>query len=264
MLDPSCSGSGMTSNHTENSVSRDPFFSDDRIKTLSNFQYQALYHATTDFPHVDRVVYSTCSLYFQENEGVVQRLLASNSDWELCSPICLESWHRRGLFVEEGELTRDQTKCLIRVDPSKDATNGFFVACFQRKMKQKKGQSSKNDTRTQIHVPEGMELYNNQFDVRVENGNAEPESAQVRTESAKLSRQKSSKKEQVKTVSSKRKMDKISTTAADDDKGSTEKLSNTVAKKISKKRAKKMEWKKRQRLKKEARLKKKMSEAQVE
>ncbi len=256
MLDPSCSGSGMTSNHTENSLSRDPFFCNERIKTLSNFQYQALYHATTDFPNVDRVVYSTCSLYVQENEGVVQRLLASNSDWELCPPRCLKSWHRRGLCIDEEEnasnendsfksLTHDQAKCLIRVHPDEDATNGFFVACFQRKMHPGKSSSkNKNTLEFKIDAPKDMELYKNQFHTQEEHSDAKP----VSETKKKKTSPPDATEDNDSAGTPKRKIEEISVTAND---GTPDK----IAMKVSKKHAKKMAWKKRQRLQKEARLK---------
>ena len=241
MLDPSCSGSGMTSNHTENSLSRDPFFCNERIKTLSNFQYQALFHATTDFPTVDRVVYSTCSLYVQENEGVVQRLLASNSDWEVCPPLCLKNWHRRGLCIDKGQqseslvsLTPDQAKCLIRVHPDEDATNGFFVACFQRKTKPVKKSSSKHTLELKIDVPKGMEFYSNQFHKEAKQNSAKAEGVTPSDDT----------NNKTATTTTKRKIDHISETEP-----------SKLDKKISKKIAKKLEWKKRQRLQKEARLK---------
>ena len=259
MLDPSCSGSGMTSNHTEKSLSRDPFFCNDRIKTLSNFQYQALYHATTDFPKVDCVVYSTCSLYVQENEGVVQRLLASNVDWELCPPLCLKNWHRRGLCIDKEDesnnndsfvsLTEDQAKCLIRVHPDEDGTNGFFVACFQRKMKPRKNSSPKNNPGIKINVPNGMELYKGQFYSQVKYREAKPSADTQKTEALSIDATKNNDG----TSDAKRKINQISiTTTATAGDGAP---NNNLAKKISKKRAKKMEWKKRQRLQKEARLK---------
>mmetsp|Transcript_13790 Transcript_13790/g.27914 ORF Transcript_13790/g.27914 Transcript_13790/m.27914 type:complete len:612 (-) Transcript_13790:1074-2909(-) len=278
MLDPSCSGSGMTSNHTENSVSRDPLFTNDRITTLSNFQFQALHHATTDFPRVDRVVYSTCSLYVQENEGVVQRLLESNSDWELCSPTCLESWHRRGLVIKDDDesykdetfasLTQEQAKCLIRVDPDEDPTSGFFVACFQRKKesgKKNTKQGKKNvslkvtNDRASITIPKGMELYNNQFYSPEKSGAPVREKPREKPKSdAKKSNESSSDAAENSSTNSnpnaKRKAKQISPAVVDAaaDDGSTKPV---ISNKISKKRAKKLEWKKRQRLKKEARMK---------
>lgn len=264
MLDPSCSGSGMTSNHTEESVSKDPLFCSERIQTLSNFQFQALHHATTDFPAVDRVVYSTCSLYVQENEGVVQRLLASNDDWELISPKCLKSWHRRGLVLDDVQnsdnespsLTPEQAKCLIRVHPDEDGTNGFFVACFQRKKKgTAKAKSSSNNSKNIINVPKGMEVYKNQFHVH------------AKTKSS-VDKQQIAKKEQSKTPSSagdtkgkdtatktKRKANQISSDTKSDEVTGDESKGKSLKQKLSKKRAKKLEWKKCQRLKKEARLK---------
>jgi 16S rRNA C967 or C1407 C5-methylase (RsmB/RsmF family) len=78
-------------------------------------------HATTNFPAVNRVVYSTCSLYVQENEKVIQRVLdATNGDWELVTPRCLSNF---GMIW----LTGEQSQCLIRVDPDEDhATTAFF------------------------------------------------------------------------------------------------------------------------------------------
>ena len=270
MLDPSCSGSGMMSNHTESSVSRDPFYSDERIKTLSNFQYQALYHATTDFPRVDRVVYSTCSLYVEENEKVVQRLLASNTDWELRSPTCLESWHRRGLVSKESDelisqdsfvsLTQDQSKCLIRVHPDEDATNGFFVACFQRKRRREQELSSERcHSVPEIRVPKDMELYNNQFHLEEEKNN-KSELKSGGTKMAKTMKANGTKHNDI-DVKSKRKIKDISVT---ENGVSNDGTPDNGMNKLSKKRAKKLEWKKRQRLKKQARLESQMKKKQAD
>lgn len=231
LLDPSCSGSGMTTNHTEHSLNRDPYHMDDRIRSLSDFQFRALEHATSKFPLVDRVVYSTCSRYYQENEGVVKRLLdAADGKWELIAPHCLKQWHRRGLLARDEHnkgLTEDQAKCLIRVDPDHDATNGFFVACLQRTgsfpSKSKHSSTWKSPKET---CPQGMELYNNQFH--------------------ELSGKTSSQESPVRPNANKRK-------AADNDSTSEP----TTISAHSKKRAKKMGWKRQQRLKKEKRLKQK-------
>lgn len=237
LLDPSCSGSGMTANHTEYSLNRDPYFSDDRIKSLSDFQFQALRHATTDFPHVDRLVYSTCSRYYQENEAVVHRILnETNGEWELVSPRCLQNWPRRGLPVRVNcgskedvaiGLSEDQAKCCIRVDPDRDATNGFFVACLQRvKSINKRKTSPLSWKSTEKALPKGMELYNNQF-----NRENQLPATSERTQTIK-----------------KRKADFDDSTY----KGRIEASST-----ISKKRSKKLEWKRQQRSKKEIRLKQK-------
>ncbi|CAD5211626.1 unnamed protein product [Bursaphelenchus okinawaensis] len=79
-------------------------------------------------PNVKRVVYSTCSVYEQENEGVVQEVLAE--DWvkekyELVDP--MPSWKSRG---KDGY---EFSSLCLRADPKVDLTTGFFVALFQNK-----------------------------------------------------------------------------------------------------------------------------------
>jgi putative methyltransferase len=313
MLDPSCSGSGMTTNHTENSINRDPLFSNDRIKTLSNFQFTALLHAATDFPHVDRIVYSTCSLYVEENEGVVQRLLTSTDDWELCAPICLAGWHRRGLVTEDKtgtttddddddddddvvnssslSLTHEQAKCLIRVHPGEDATNGFFVACFQRKSAGNKNSKLNKAGSKQFHfqppsennIPEGMELYDNQFHCEEEKDESVPvnkksntkKSPTIITPSNKSTAEASNKKSSTKKMAAKvppsnkstagagnnkRKVNEISSTDDAGDAGDVRDVPTKTSGISAKKRAKKSEWKRKQRLRKEDRLKLKNKE----
>ncbi len=133
LLDPSCSGSGME-RHNE---TYDP----ERLKNLAEFQKKCLRHALS-FPNVQRVTYSTCSIYQEENEDVVKEIL---QDEEVCANFklipALPSWKRRGLLCEG--LTKHESECLIRVDPEKDLGGGFFVACFHRKKKKRKRLSKK-------------------------------------------------------------------------------------------------------------------------
>jgi putative methyltransferase len=228
LLDPSCSGSGMTMNHQETTMNRDPSHTSDRIKSLSNFQFRALKHATTNFSKVNRVVYSTCSLYEQENESVVEQLLECNGDgWELVAPKCLGQWPRRGRFSEHRNLTKDQTDCLIRVNPEEDSTNGFFVACFQRKSTIYDQLSS--DYYNPV-LPQNMEFYQNQFNTTNKSTNDKDGSAKTFKVSGSF-------------AGSKRKM--------------TEETSNSSI--PSKKRAKKLAWKEKQRQEKLERLQKQQS-----
>jgi len=84
------------------------------------------------FPRVQRIVYSTCSIYSIENEGVVCQALKSEearSNFKLAPPEeVLPSWHRRGL-PDELEVP-EYALSSIRCSPNEDATNGFFVSCF--------------------------------------------------------------------------------------------------------------------------------------
>lgn len=59
---------------------RDKFFaqklSEEKTRQLAGFQKKLLHHALTNFPSAKRVVYSTCSVLIEENEQVVDRVLA--------------------------------------------------------------------------------------------------------------------------------------------------------------------------------------------
>ena len=98
----------------------------DRLQRLAAFQEAALRHALT-LPALQRLVYSTCSVHERENEAVVAAVLpeAAAQGFALVDPF--PGWRRRGLpgSVEGAEK-------LVRVDPVEDATDGFFLAVFQR------------------------------------------------------------------------------------------------------------------------------------
>jgi 16S rRNA C967 or C1407 C5-methylase (RsmB/RsmF family) len=76
-------------------------------------------------------VYSTCSVYVEENERVVARALEEGRarGFELVS--CIQSWGRRGI-AEDGGLSAEDARKVLRVDPLVDGTDGFFVAVWRR------------------------------------------------------------------------------------------------------------------------------------
>lgn len=102
---------------------------------LARFQVSVLLKAMS-FPHVTRVVYSTCSIHDEENELVVAEVLQQFNQSALeGGPTyslrkCLPSWPRRGREV--GGLSAEQAACVVRADPLLDDTHGFFVAHFER------------------------------------------------------------------------------------------------------------------------------------
>lgn len=102
-----------------------------RLEKLAGFQIMILRHALKNFPKVKRVVYSTCSIYAQENEEVIEQVFkhcwrhfklinakeALNNQWENVGDV--------EKYPEVGG------KCLY-AKPDVDLTNGFFVAVFER------------------------------------------------------------------------------------------------------------------------------------
>eukprot|EP00946_MAST-07B_sp_MAST-7B-sp1_P003050 g3050.t1 len=171
LLDPSCSGSGMASrldHFIDAAMGRGTGSGSDvdaearrRLKSLSDFQKEALLHAFS-FPNVRHVVYSTCSIFNEENEHVVAHVLDIERERPSSAELgpfrlakALPQWMRRGrpgvhrfpAMEDETEvratpssaeastscrLTPAQADCLVRVLPDEDETNGFFVALFQR------------------------------------------------------------------------------------------------------------------------------------
>ncbi|KAF1791131.1 hypothetical protein JG687_00003867 [Phytophthora cactorum] len=147
LLDPSCSGSGMTNrlDHLlDIASSRDTVLEPDhgaeyeedtakRLQSLADFQLEALRKAFS-FPQVERVVYSTCSIFQKEDEEVVAAALKSEENICAARPFVLKpaltSWPRRGLEV--AGLSAEQAKALVRANGLEDSTNGFFVAYFER------------------------------------------------------------------------------------------------------------------------------------
>lgn len=132
LLDPSCSGSGIVNAPERSGEPEARADTSDRIESLAGFQCKALLKAMS-FPQVSRIVYSTCSVHEQENEGVVAAALAQQVAGE--NPFvlkrCLRKWGRRGRPV--AGLSESQADCLVRVSPDADSTNGFFVALFERR-----------------------------------------------------------------------------------------------------------------------------------
>lgn len=129
LLDPPCSGSGMT-NRLSVSMQGSSEMEPDRLYKLGGLQIKMLVHALQNYPKAVRLVYSTCSMYPEENEHVIQRALeiCADTNWKLMKPIeFAEKWKNFGSpkFKHIGK------KCLY-AKPDVDKTDGFFVAIFER------------------------------------------------------------------------------------------------------------------------------------
>ena len=140
LLDPSCSGSGTSVSRMDYLLpsaleiqTRGVMYTDERVQQLSQFQITALKHAM-EFPKVKRIVYSTCSVYHDENEGVVAQVLDHAKVHGFVLAEALPSWPRRGIECTTGGLDAGHANRVIRIDPVEDGTDGFFVAMFERQI----------------------------------------------------------------------------------------------------------------------------------
>jgi len=141
MVDPSCSGSGISNrlDHLSQGTGLNNKRDDNRIRALSRFQTTIVSHALR-FPSVNQVAYSTCSIWQEENEQVVFRILNKpemiNKGWTLkdLENTFLHSsktpWTRRGEVI--ATEPKHLSNRMIRFDPSVDQTIGFFAAVFHR------------------------------------------------------------------------------------------------------------------------------------
>jgi putative methyltransferase len=127
LCDPSCSGSGIVSRgncRSSSSISKGRDVNPQRLQSLHAFQVKILEHAFK-FPSCEYVVYSTCSVYEEENESVVGEILGKQhhqKEWDIVK--VLDGWNRRGIGMEE----------CVRCLPEEDGTHGFFVCMFRRKI----------------------------------------------------------------------------------------------------------------------------------
>ncbi|KAI0292127.1 S-adenosyl-L-methionine-dependent methyltransferase [Russula brevipes] len=123
----------------------------ERLTKLAAFQLQMLRHAMR-FPGAEKIVYSTCSIYPEENEQVVAAALrspeATAGGFKLAPrALVLPAWSRRG---QPGILDDADTEAVVRCSPGEDSTNGFFVSCFIRR-----GARSSTSTRAEAAVDGG-------------------------------------------------------------------------------------------------------------
>lgn len=119
----------------------------ERLATLSRFQLHILTHAMR-FPNARKITYSTCSIHFEENEGVVFQALATSvakeRGWRILRKEAqvdgLKTWERRGAWkddkltfdVEEGTKEEVLQACIRCAKGTNEGTMGFFVAAFVR------------------------------------------------------------------------------------------------------------------------------------
>lgn len=111
LCDVPCSGLGI--------IRRKPeikYKSEDELKDLPEIQYSILTNGAKYVKKGGRLVYSTCALSKDENENVCNKFLNDNSNFKVIRPI--------------PEICDDD---FITLMPHKNGSDGFFIACFERK-----------------------------------------------------------------------------------------------------------------------------------
>lgn len=144
LVDPSCSGSGIFGRAFDEQEEIDEEEAKEklsqRLEKLSGFQFKIVKHALS-FPNVKKLIYSTCSIHDEENEGVVKRLLEDDDikkqGWTVSNrKDVLPDWPRRGHpEVFEGyDNKEDLAGGCVRSLPKVDGGIGFFAVSFERNL----------------------------------------------------------------------------------------------------------------------------------
>lgn len=123
LLDPSCSGSGMLS-RSENEEK-----DSERLHKLAGLQKKLMLHAMNAFPSVLRIVYSTCSIYPEENEEVLMGALRKAGNFKLLNAPSLLKNHWEN---QESNNYPGISENVIYAKTKDDLTNGFFVAVLEK------------------------------------------------------------------------------------------------------------------------------------
>ncbi len=115
LVDAPCSGSGTIWHNPEIRY----FLRDEDFAELSAKQLKILENASKILKIGGRLIYSTCSLEYEENEAVCERFLTAHPNFRLVSPDLPEKF-----LTDKG---------FARTSPQRDATDGFFITAFEKK-----------------------------------------------------------------------------------------------------------------------------------
>ncbi|XP_018055343.1 PREDICTED: probable 28S rRNA (cytosine-C(5))-methyltransferase isoform X1 [Atta colombica] len=127
LVDPTCSGSGIIDRPKQSDMDGMPELK--RLKNLQSFQVYLLRYALFNFPNAKRIIYSTCSLHPEENEEVVDEVLANVGNAYRLLPV------RQLLKNNWTNFSSKKYNCgdlCLYSKPNDDFCNGFFVAVFER------------------------------------------------------------------------------------------------------------------------------------
>ncbi len=127
LLDAPCSGTGTI----RRSYKIAEMWSPNLVDRMSKIQYKLLKNAFKLLKKGGVLVYSTCTLEPQENEGTVTKLLHENKNAQM-QDIKLDIKRSKPITSFNGqEYAKDVNKCL-RIYPQDNDTEGFFVAKIKK------------------------------------------------------------------------------------------------------------------------------------
>ncbi|XP_043917425.1 putative methyltransferase NSUN7 [Protopterus annectens] len=137
LLLPQCSASGISSpvefllnEYGDPTLLQDlsrGFLAEDKLNVLVNQQLRELIHAQK-FEKVQGIVYCTCSVYKEENEGVVNKALEYSAEGSMQLPYSLNPPVLPLFSMSEIKSSADG---FFKVEPS-DKSNGYFLAVLTR------------------------------------------------------------------------------------------------------------------------------------
>lgn len=124
LVDVPCSGSGTWRRSPDQRWRMDS----NELSALNEVQFQLLCEGANLTKENGRLLYMTCSVLPQENEAVVSKFLAKNSNWQLLPyteiwPHVLDCDAPRSLAIMDGAL---------QLSPETHNTDGFFVSILVR------------------------------------------------------------------------------------------------------------------------------------
>ncbi len=126
LLDAPCSGTGTI----RRSLSTINDWNPAAVKRLAGMQRQLIDAAFASLKSGGAMVYSTCSVEPEENEGVISHLLEKYGDTKI-EKVKIAGKTSEAVEYFEGKFSPEVKKC-IRIWPQDNNTDGFFVARIRK------------------------------------------------------------------------------------------------------------------------------------
>lgn len=135
------------------------YIEETRLAKLTSLQEKFLKHAMNAFPKVKRIVYSTCSLFPEENERVITNVVkTSRTKWRVqdVREMLKGQWNNFG----SGMYGSMGSRCMY-AKPDKDFTTGFFLAVLDRDQKDFEKCQNRDENIANGHSKETGEVMGN-------------------------------------------------------------------------------------------------------